>query len=288
MAGSSCSPTPATSRSSGTRRRSPSTTRRRTPSTARTFPPQTRPAPPTRTRRRRSPKSTRFLTDLGVHWALSECSADRRRRSARLQRLCSPKHDGGLLGSLQLAWDASQGHAAARRRLRAGRQHAGARAGGDRHLATAPSPSGDVNVAPPAGAKVVDLGGGNPDTGSSTPAVTGLAAVQAAAPFTVVAPDSLVGLPRKDVRLVGGDTVLALYGQGLGGIALVERKVDSATTGRTACSRTCRPSRSTASRRMSSRPNSVLCSSGSRAARASCSRARSRPAAAETAARAVK
>jgi hypothetical protein len=33
------------------------------------------------------------------------------------------------------------------------------------------------------------------------------------------------------VRLVGGDTVIALYGQGLGGIALVERKVDSSTTG---------------------------------------------------------
>ena len=62
--------------------------------------------------------------------------------------------------------------------------------------------------------------------------MTGLAAVQAAAPFTVVAPDSLVGLPRRDVRLVGGDTVLALYGQGLGGIALVERKADSSTTGK--------------------------------------------------------
>jgi len=61
--------------------------------------------------------------------------------------------------------------------------------------------------------------------------VTGLAAVQAAAPFTVVAPDSLVGLPRRDVRLIGGDTALAFYGQGLGGIALVERKADSSTAG---------------------------------------------------------
>ena len=34
--------------------------------------------------------------------------------------------------------------------------------------------------------------------------MTGLAAVQAAAPFAVVAPDTLVGLPRQDVRLVGG------------------------------------------------------------------------------------
>src|SRR5262249_20649175 len=69
-----------------------------------------------------------------------------------------------------------------------------------------------------------------PDTGS-TPPVTGLDAVQAAAAFPVVAPDSLVGLPRKDVRLVGGETVLVLYGQGLGGIALVERKADASGPG---------------------------------------------------------
>jgi hypothetical protein len=60
--------------------------------------------------------------------------------------------------------------------------------------------------------------------------VTGLDAVQAAAGFPVVAPDSLVGLPRKDVRLVGGKTVVVLYGQGLGGILLVERKADTASS----------------------------------------------------------
>ena len=38
---------------------------------------------------------------------------------------------------------------------------------------------------------------------------------------------SLVGLPRRDVRLLGGETVLVLYGEGLGGIALVERKSDT-------------------------------------------------------------
>ena len=58
--------------------------------------------------------------------------------------------------------------------------------------------------------------------------MTGLDAVQAAAGFPVVAPDSLVGLPRQDVRLVGGDTAIVLYGQGLGGIVLVERKADTA------------------------------------------------------------
>jgi hypothetical protein len=92
-------------------------------------------------------------------------------------------------------------------------------------------PASDVDVTPPSTAKVVDLG--TPSSGqqaSSTPAVTGLAAVTAAADFPVVAPDTLVGLPRRDVRLVGGDTALVLYGQGLGGIALVERKPDAAAS----------------------------------------------------------
>ena len=171
-----------------------------------------------------------FLTNLGADWALSDAQPTDVAGQPAYSVSVSPKHDGGLLGSLQLAWDASHGTP-----LRVG-----VYAQGDStpvlelavtNISYGAVASGDVNVAPPAGAKVVDLGGGTPDTGSSTPAVTGLAAVQAAAPFTVVAPDTLVGLPRKDVRLVGGDTVIALYGQGLGRIALVERKVDSSTTG---------------------------------------------------------
>jgi hypothetical protein len=61
--------------------------------------------------------------------------------------------------------------------------------------------------------------------------VTGLDAVQAAAGFPVVAPDTLVGLPRRDVRALGAadsKTVLVVYGRGLGAIAVVERKAGSA------------------------------------------------------------
>jgi hypothetical protein len=171
-----------------------------------------------------------FLTKLGVDWALSGAQPTNVGGLAAYSVSVSPKHDGGLLGSLELAWDASQGTP-----LRAG-----VYAQGDSkpvlglavtNISYGAVASGDVNVAPPAGTKVVDLGSRTADTGSSTPAVTGLAAVQAAAPFTVVAPDTLVGLPRKDVRLAGGDTVIILYGQGLGGTALVERKADSSTSG---------------------------------------------------------
>jgi hypothetical protein len=57
--------------------------------------------------------------------------------------------------------------------------------------------------------------------------VTGLRAVQAAASFPVVAPDTLVGLPRQDVRLVGNSdskAALVVYGHGLGAIVVVERQ----------------------------------------------------------------
>jgi hypothetical protein len=59
---------------------------------------------------------------------------------------------------------------------------------------------------------------------------SGLAAVKVAVAFPLVAPDTLVGLPRKDVRLVGGSgskAALVVYGEGLGAIVLLERKADA-------------------------------------------------------------
>ena len=103
-------------------------------------------------------------------------------------------------------------------------------------------PDSDVAVAPPSGAKTVDLStsaAGGPVKDGSTPPVTGLAAVQAAAPFAVVAPDTLVGLPRQDVRLVGGadaksKSVIVVYGQGLGAIVVLERAKTPPRRARTA------------------------------------------------------
>src|SRR4029077_15579439 len=98
-------------------------------------------------------------------------------------------------------------------------------------------PESDIAVSPPAGAKIVDLSsqtGSAVSGGSANAPVTGLAAVQAAAPFPVVAPDTLVGLPRRDWRLVGpadSRSVLVVYGQGLGAIVVVERQPDAAKAG---------------------------------------------------------
>jgi hypothetical protein len=170
-----------------------------------------------------------FLKTLGSRWAISGAQPTDVAGRPAYSTSVAPKHDGGLLGSLELAWDAVQGVP-----LRIGVY---AQDGTQPVLELAVTdiaygavPSSDVDVPPPAGANVVDLGSGPAGAEkTSGPAVTGLDAVQAAAGFPVVAPDSLVGLPRKDVRLVGGKTAVVLYGQGLGGILLVERKADTAS-----------------------------------------------------------
>jgi hypothetical protein len=139
----------------------------------------------------------------------------------------SPSHDGGLLGSAETAFDALRG-VPLKVAVYAQGSSSPVLALEATNVTYGDVPSSDVQVSPPAGAKIVDLssqaqGGG---TDGKTPPVTGLDAVTKAAPFTVVAPDTLVGLPLQDVRLVGGKNVIAVYGQGLGAIVLVERAPD--------------------------------------------------------------
>jgi hypothetical protein len=131
----------------------------------------------------------------------------------------SPKHDGGLLGAAELAWAATRPVP-----LRVGIYAQGASKPVLELAATNVTfgavPQSDVNVSPPTGAKVTDLGNlarrsGGKEQHPKT-AATGSAAL-AAAPFSAVAPATLVGLPRQDVRLVGhGDSraLLAVYGHG--------------------------------------------------------------------------
>ena len=142
----------------------------------------------------------------------------------------SPAHSAGLIGSLGLAWDAVHG-VPLEIALRAQGHTAPALALTVTDISFGPVASSDLAVSPPAGAKTVSLGGQTgPGAESGKSDVTGLPAVQAAVLFTVVAPDSLVGLPRRSVQLLGGADkgALALYGQGLGGIAVVEH---AASTG---------------------------------------------------------
>jgi outer membrane lipoprotein-sorting protein len=188
----------------------------------------------------------RFLSDLGKHAGLSPAQPTNVAGVPAYTVKVTPKDSGGLLGSLQLAWDAAQGVP-----LRAAIY---ARGGTKPVLALeatkirfGPVPGANVDVSPPASAKKVDLGslGGASRNGSHSDhkdgakekkqaEPTGLAAVRAAAGFSVAAPDQLAGLQRSAVRLVGhGDrkAVLVVYGEGLGAIAVVERDAASASSG---------------------------------------------------------
>ncbi len=179
---------------------------------------------------------TTFLTDLGKHWTVSGAQPSNVAGQEAYTVSVSPSHDGGLLGSAELAWDVAHG-TPLKIAVYAQGSSSPVLALQATDISFGSVPDSDIAVPPPAGAKVVDLssqaGTGTASGGANAP-VTGLAAVQAAAPFPVVAPDTLVGLPRQDVRLVGpadSQSVLVVYGQGLGAIVVVERKQDTAKAG---------------------------------------------------------
>ena len=131
----------------------------------------------------------------------------------------SPKEPGGLLGSVRLAWDATRGVP-----LRAAIY---ARGGTTPVLALQATsirygsvPLSTVAIAPPAGARVVDLAAPTGrERGKSESRPTKF-------PFQVVAPKSLAGLQHSATRVVGHGPhrgALVVYGEGLGAITVLER-----------------------------------------------------------------
>jgi hypothetical protein len=140
----------------------------------------------------------------------------------------TPKHDAGLLGEAEIAWDADNGvplHLS----LAAAGSSSPVLALDVTDISFGSVDSSALSIASPPSAKVVDLGslahsGGSGD--GTRRVTTGVAAVDSAVPFTLAAPDTLVGLPRTGVRLisVGEDpAALVTYGKGLGAIAVIER-----------------------------------------------------------------
>ncbi|MCW2977589.1 MAG: outer rane lipoprotein carrier protein LolA [Actinomycetia bacterium] len=174
---------------------------------------------------------TKLLTDLSTQATVSGAQPDNVANQPAYTVTVSPKHDGGLLGYAQLAFDAARGVP-----LRVAIYAQGSSTPTLALEATnisygAVSPS-SVDVSPPAGAKVVDLSsitGKDAGTGGQANQVTGLPAVQAAVDFPIAAPDTLVGLPRQHVRLVGSNGALVVYGQGLGAIVVYEHKAGTAS-----------------------------------------------------------
>jgi hypothetical protein len=139
----------------------------------------------------------------------------------------SPRHSGGLLGSVQLAWDAAR---AVPLRIavysRTDSSPVLSLTVTDISYGSVSSSDVALHLAP--GTKVVRV---HPPQHVERPAghhaVTGAAAVARALPFHLRAPGSLVGLPRKSVRLIdwsGTPAAVAVYGQGLGGLVVLEQR----------------------------------------------------------------
>jgi hypothetical protein len=176
------------------------------------------------------------LTKLETHANVSAATPTSIAGQPAYQVRISPKHDGGLLGAAELAWDANHGVP-----LRIAIYATGS-SSPVLELAVTDIQFGsvtasDVAVNVPAGTPITDIQSPKPAATATTttpaPAVTGLAAVQAAVSFPVTAPDTLVGLPRQTVRLTGGTSdpaVLVVYGRGLGAILVVERAAKPAST----------------------------------------------------------
>jgi outer membrane lipoprotein-sorting protein len=154
-----------------------------------------------------------------------------------------PKHDGGLLGAVEVGWDAVNGVP-----LRAAVYAQGSNTPVLELSATnvkfGDVPASDFAVTPPSGAKVVRVSQpsntqtakakaqakGAKRRAQAAEKVRGLSAVSAAVPFKLSAPAKLAGLPRQDVRLLdwgGHPAALVTYGQNLGGIAVIERQPDA-------------------------------------------------------------
>ena len=143
----------------------------------------------------------------------------------------SPKHDGGLLGSAELAWDATRG-VPLRFAIYARGQDKPVIQLKVTDISYGKVPASDFAVSPPPGAKVVTV---NVPTGKAKAAgkhgrahreVTGAAAVAKKVPFALTAPTTLVGLPRRSVSMIdmnGTPAALVTYGQNLGGIAVIEQ-----------------------------------------------------------------
>jgi len=174
---------------------------------------------------------TTFLTNLEQHATVSGAQPSDVAGQAAYTVSISPKHDGGLLGSAELAWDAVQG-VPLRVAIYAQGNSSPVLELEATDISYGAVSASDVDVSPPADAKVVEL---NPPAGQENPSgttqVTGLDAVQKQLSFTLSAPDTLVGLPRQTVQLIGGTDkqgALVVYGEGLGAIVVVERPADTA------------------------------------------------------------
>ena len=146
----------------------------------------------------------------------------------------SPKHDGGLLGDAQLAWDAVRG-VPLRFAIYASGDSSPVLELTATDISFGSVPSSNFSISPPSGAKVVKVSAPSSHAattreGAKHAHVSGVAAVARHLHFPLLAPGTLVRLPRRSVTLLdwaGSPAALVTYGQNLGGVAVIEQSANS-------------------------------------------------------------
>jgi hypothetical protein len=144
----------------------------------------------------------------------------------------SPRHSAGLLGSVQLAWDAAHG-VPLRVAVYSRTDSSPVLSLQVTDISFGAVPASDLSVPLAPGTKIVKVH--SPTRADRLAAmghrahraqVTGAAAVAKALPFRLSAPATVVGLPRQSVRLVdwsGSKAAVAVYGHGLGALVVLEQ-----------------------------------------------------------------
>jgi hypothetical protein len=145
----------------------------------------------------------------------------------------SPSHNGGLVGGAELAWDAVHG-VPLRLAVYSTESSSPVLELTATEVSYGPVEESVFDISPPSNTKVTEVSA--PDNASGNAGeqahehgreapVTGTGAVQAALPFTLDAPRTLAGMPLGTVRLIhldGKPAALLGYGEGLGGIMVLE------------------------------------------------------------------
>lgn len=148
----------------------------------------------------------------------------------------APRHNGGLLGAVQLAWDSQHG-VPLRFAIYAKGDPTPVIELSATEVSFGPVPSSVFTLQLPSGVKVskIDAQSHSGEGGQQLEAKpVSPEEAQASLPFQLQAPSSLASMQRGEVRLIeanGHNAALVSYGEGLGGIVVLERALKAGESG---------------------------------------------------------